>query len=156
MTSFSVDHNSCAATLPTLRIPCRPPVRATGGVIPAGDLQHPHLRLGERHIYNTIPPVLPYLLHPLLRQHLGLRVHERGAEVIRALEATGDLCLGVLQHVRCDLGASLGSLDRAFDARLQRRVVGVIVGPDAVKKEDEARHVIVAKMVDKAESVSVV
>ena len=63
--------------------------------------------------------------------------------------------MGVLRHVSCYLGANVGSLDHAVNARRQRRVVGVIVGPDVVKKEDEARHVIVVKMVDKAESVFV-
>jgi hypothetical protein len=115
-----VDHDSCAATLLTLRIRRRPPVRATGGVIPAAD-------------DAGTPPVLPKLRHQLPRQHLGVRVRERGAEVVRALEAAGDLRLGVLQHVRRDLGADVGALDRAVEARRQRRVVGVVVGPDATQ-----------------------
>lgn len=44
-------------------------------------------------------PVLPQLLYQLPRQHLGVRVRECGAEVIRFLEATGDLRLGVLEVV---------------------------------------------------------
>ena len=59
------------------------------------------------------------------------------------------------QHVRCNLGANAGSLDRSVDARCERRVAGVIVGTDAVKKKDEVRHVILAKMMDKPESMFV-
>ena len=69
------------------------------------------------------------MLHRLPPQHLGVRVRERGAEVVWALEAVGILCLGVLQHVRRNIGANLGALDRTVEARCQRRVVHVVVGP---------------------------
>ena len=56
----------------------------------------------------------------------------------KALEAAGDLCLGVLQHVRRNRGANVDALDRAVNSRCQRRVVGVILGQDQRVQEEAA------------------
>ena len=47
----------------------------------------------------------------------------------KALKAAGDIRLGVFQHVCRNLGADVDALNYAVEARRQRRIVGVVVGP---------------------------
>ena len=46
----------------------------------------------------------------------------------KALEAASYLRLGILQHVRRNLGADIDALNHAVEARCQRSVVDVVVG----------------------------
>ena len=71
-------------------------------------------------VHIPTPSVLQQLLHQLPRQHLGVQ------QTSKVLEAVGDLRLGVLQHVRRNLGSNVDALNRAVKARRQRRVVGVV------------------------------
>ena len=62
----------------------------------------------------------------------------------KALKAAGDIRLGVFQHVCRNLGADVDALNYAVEARRQRRIVGVVVGPVKylrLGRQEDDRHV---------------